>query len=100
MGNKRSTKEICEADVSTVVRAIQMDLGAVDITFHISPTPHYPFKCSATAWWGEGPERRLYASHEFYTTQRYPSTVFVMWKAAESLYSAIDRSRQGLPPYI
>lgn len=98
MPKVRGSKELTEHDVWSVLKNIRSDFGVEDISIKVEPGGYYPFKVTAECWVPDEVDRRWFWSHEFYTTERYPSLVLPMWKALNSLYTKIQRARDGLPP--
>jgi len=100
MPNKRKTKEIVEVDLQTACDALISDFQARALTLFVRRTEYYPFVVYASCETGEGKDRELHIGPEFYTTVRFPSLVFVQWKAIGGLYDQLYRKAQGLTPLL
>lgn len=100
MPNKRQTKEIVEADLQIACDALTRDFKARSLTLFVRRTEYYPFVVYASCETGEGEDRELHIGIEFYTTVRFPSLVFVQWKAVNNLYNQLERRASGLCPCL
>jgi len=100
MPKARTGKELNEADVAAVMRQIQKDFNVEHLCLDISVTPSYPFKVFARCSLIEEDCKSFHASFDFYTTDRYPNINLPMWKAAQSLYSTLQRYLDGLTPLL
>lgn len=100
MPKARTAKELTSADVQDVMKSIRSDFAVDRIWVRVEPGGYYPFKVWAECWVPDDIDERYFWSHDFYTTTRYPDLILPMWKALNSLYTKIQRARDGLPPEL